>query len=119
MRKRPNVWSPLGRSNSFAVDDYDCVWSATNASGAHFVRALDCNEDAGRKLFIWDPAFCEWQPYMEPGATFATPFEEGCVVKERADAEGNFLGADSEGVEVLYSTGMVVGHPEQVAHVGA
>ena len=44
---------------------------------------------------------------LAPGATFATPFESGCVVIDAPDSDGNFLAWDSDQVQCWYSTEMV------------
>ena len=45
---------------------------------------------------------------MEIGQVFNTPFEEGCVVTGAADADGNFMAKDSDGVECRFNEVMVM-----------
>lgn len=44
---------------------------------------------------------------MRPGDGFDTEAETGCVVQSLIDAEGNFLGYDSDGELCAYNTVMV------------
>lgn len=43
----------------------------------------------------------------QPGDTFDTPAESGCVVQSPIDPEGNFLAYDSDGELCAYNTVMV------------
>lgn len=44
---------------------------------------------------------------LEPGTRFDTPFEAGCVVWSRPDADGDFLAHDSDNVLCGFSVAMV------------
>lgn len=40
---------------------------------------------------------------IQVGVIFDTPFEKGCKVRTEPDANGEFLGLDSDGVECSFS----------------
>jgi hypothetical protein len=46
------------------------------------------------------------------GTKFDTDFEVGCVALEEPDEDGSFTALDNERVECLFSTVMVIGHPD-------
>lgn len=61
----------------------------------------------------------QWLPWkIAPGVEFATDFERGCIAREVPDADGAFLGTDSEGVECKFHVMMVLDHPQHVNPIG-
>ena len=44
---------------------------------------------------------------LEPGVRFDTESERGCLVQTSPDADGNFDGVDSDGVEVTFTVRMI------------
>lgn len=50
---------------------------------------------------------------MEIGMKFDTNYETGCIVVALPDAQGNFVGLDSDGVECEFHVSMIINPPSE------